>query len=341
GRRPDRRNVGSQGRRRSGDRRRAVAARRPGGGAACRGAHDRRTAMSGFNLSALALRHRTLTLFFLLLLTLGGVMAYANLGLKEEPDFKFKTMVIRVLWPGATASEIEQQVTDKLEKKLEDTPKLDYLRSYSRPGESVIFLNLEGDTRAQQVDATWYQVRKKVADVRDTLPAGVQGPYVNDEVGDTHINIYAVSGDGFSYAEVKSYAALLRTDLLRVAGVEKVELLGVQDEKIYVEFSSQKLATLGIEPGQLLAVLSAQNAVAPAGRVVGADSNLQVRVTGSFDSVDAIETATVRVNGQTLRVGDVARVTRGYADPPTSKMRHQGRVVVGGARTMRPGGGGV
>ena len=294
--------------------------------------------MSGFNLSALALRHRTLTLFFLLLLTLGGVMAYANLGLKEEPDFKFKTMVIRVLWPGATASEIEQQVTDKLEKKLQDTPKLDYLRSYSRPGESVIFLNLEGDTRAQQVDATWYQVRKKVADVRDTLPAGVQGPYFNDEFGDTYINIYAVSGDGFSYAEVKSYADLLRTDLLRVAGVEKVELLGVQDEKIYVEFSSQKLATLGIEPGQLLAVLSAQNAVAPAGRVVGADSNLQVRVTGSFDSVAAIETATVRVNGQTLRVGDVARVTRGYADPPTSKMRHQGREVVGVALTMRPGG---
>src|SRR5205814_1380708 len=163
-------------------------------------------------------------------------------GLKEEPDFKFKTMVIRVLWPGATASEIEQQVTDKLEKKLQDTPKLDYLRSYSRPGESVIFLNLEGDTRAQQVDATWYQVRKK-------------------------------------------------------------------------------LATLGVEPGQLLAVLAAQNAVAPAGRVVGADSNLQVRVTGSFDSVAAIEAASVRINGQTLRVGDVAKVSRGYADPPSSKMR--------------------
>ena len=293
--------------------------------------------MSGFNLSALALRHRTLTLFFLLLFTVGGVMAYANLGLKEEPEFKFKTMVIRVLWPGATASEIEQQVTDKIEKKLQDTPKLDYLRSYSRPGESVIFLNLEGDTRAQQVDATWYQVRKKVADIRDTLPAGVQGPYFNDEFGDTYINIYAVSGDGFSYAEVKRYADLLRADLLRVAGVEKVELLGVQDEKIYVEFSSQKLATLGVDPQQLLSVLAAQNAVAPAGRVIGSDSNLQVRVTGSFDSVAAIEAATVRVNGQTVRVGDLAAVSRGYADPPTSKMRHQGREVVGVALTMRPG----
>src|SRR5262245_20466262 len=294
--------------------------------------------MSGFNLSALALRHRTLTLFFLLLFTVGGVLAYANLGLKEEPEFKFKTMVIRVLWPGATASEIEQQVTDKIEKKLQDTPKLDYLRSYSRPGESVIFLNLEGDTRAQQVDAVWYQVRKKVADIRDTLPAGVAGPYFNDEFGDTYINIYAVSGDGFSYAEVKRYAELLRADLLRVAGIEKVELLGVQDEKIYIEFSSQKLATLGVDPQQLLAVLAQQNAVAPAGRVVGADSNLQVRVTGAFDNVAAIETATVRVNGQTLRVGDLATVTRGYADPPTSKMRHQGREVVGVALTMRPGG---
>jgi multidrug efflux pump len=293
---------------------------------------------SGFNLSTLALRRRTLTLFFLLLLTVGGVMAYANLGLKEEPEFKFKTMVIRVLWPGATAAEIEQQVTDKLEKKLQDTPKLDYLKSYSRPGESVVFLNLEGDTRAAQVDATWYQVRKKVADIRDTLPAGVQGPYFNDEFGDTYVNIYAVSGDGFSYAEVKRYAELLRADLLRVSGVEKVELPGVQDEKIYVEFSSQKLATLGVDPQQLLSVLAAQNAVAPAGRVIGADSNLQVRVTGAFDSVAAIEAATVRVNGQTLRVGDVATVRRGYADPPTSKMRHQGREVVGVALTMRPGG---
>jgi len=158
---------------------------------------------SGFNLSAFALRHRTLTLFFLLLATLAGVLAYATLGLKEEPEFKFKVMVVRVLWPGATAEEIEQQVTDKLERKLQDTPNLDYLRSYSRPGESVIFVNLAGSTRAKAVDDTWYQVRKKVADMAVELPAGVIGPFFNDEFGDTYTNIYAVTGEGFGYAEVK------------------------------------------------------------------------------------------------------------------------------------------
>ncbi len=295
-------------------------------------------AIAGFNLSEWALRHRTLTLFFLLLFTAAGVLAYLNLGLKEEPQFKFKLMVVRVLWPGASADEIALQVTDKLEKKLQDTSNLDYLRSYSRPGESVIFVAVRGDTRAFDVDYTWYQVRKKVADIRGTLPAGVIGPFFNDEFGDTYINIYAVSGDGFSYAEVKRYADLLRAELLRVDGIEKVDLLGVQDERIYVEFSNKKLATLGIDPQQLVAVLAAQNQVASAGRVVDGEANLQVRVTGAFDSVEAVENASVRLNGHALRVGDVASVWRGYVDPPANKMRHLGREVIGVAVTMRSGG---
>ena len=215
----------------------------------------------GFNLSAWALRHRTLTLFFLLLFTLAGVLAYATLGLKEEPEFKFKTMVVRVLWPGATAEEIEQQVTDKVEKKLQDTPHLDYLRSYSRPGESVIFVNLLGSTRERAVDDTCYQVRKKTADLRVELPAGVIGPFFNDEFGDTYTNIYAVAGDGFGDAEVKDYADLLRTELLRVPGVEKVDLLGVQAENVYVEYSHQKLANLGLDEETVRTVGSASLAL--------------------------------------------------------------------------------
>jgi multidrug efflux pump len=292
----------------------------------------------GFNLSAWALRHRTLTLFFLVLFTLGGVLAYATLGLKEEPEFKFKTMVVRVLWPGATAEEIEQQVTDKLEKKLQDTPYLDYLRSYSRPGESVIFVNLLGSTRARTVDDTWYQVRKKIADVRVALPAGIVGPFFNDEFGDTYTNIYAVTGDGFGYAEVKDYAELLRTELLRVPGVEKVDLLGVQEERVYVEYSHQKLATLGLGPQQLFAALALQNRIAPAGRVDTGNANLQVRVTGGFESLADIESVALRANGRSFRLGDVAKVRRGYADPPGAQMRHQGREAIGVAVTMRDGG---
>jgi multidrug efflux pump len=295
-------------------------------------------ARTGFNLSAWALRHRTLTLFFLLLFTLAGVLAYATLGLKEEPEFKFKVMVLRVLWPGATAEEIEQQVTDKLEKKLQDTPRLDYLRSYSRPGESVIFVNLEGSTRARTVDDTWYQVRKKAADVRAELPAGVIGPFFNDEFGDTYTNIYAVTGDGFGYAEVKDYAELLRADLLRVPGVAKVDLLGIQDEKVYVEYSQQKLATLGLDPQQLFAALAQQNRIAPAGRVDTGSANLQVRVTGGFESLEDIASVALRANGRSFRLGDVATVRRGYADPPGAQMRHQGREAIGVAVTMSDGG---
>jgi multidrug efflux pump len=292
----------------------------------------------GFNLSAWALRHRTLTQFFLVLFTLAGVLAYATLGLKEEPEFKFKTMVVRVLWPGATAQEIEQQVTDKLERKLQDTPHLDFLRSYSRPGESVIFVNLLGSTRARTVDDTWYQVRKKVADMRFELPAGVRGPFFNDEFGDTYSNIYAVTGDGFGYADLKDYADLLRVELLRVPGVEKVDLLGEQDEKVYVQYSSQKLANLGLDPQQLFAALAQQNRIEPAGRVDTGATNLQVRVTGGFESVADIESVALRANGRSFRLGDVATVRRGYADPPEPQMRYQGRDAVGVAVTMRKGG---
>ena len=290
---------------------------------------------SRFNISERALKFRPLTLFFLVVFALGGALAYATLGVKEEPEFKFKVMVIRVFWPGAAADEIEQQVTDKIERKLQDTPHLDFLQSYSRPGESVIFVALRGATRNFDVDFTWYQVRKKVGDVEASLPAGVIGPFFNDEFGDTYTNIYAVSADGFSYADMKYYADLLRTELLRADGIEKADLLGVQDEKIYLEFSNKKLATLGIDPMQLFGVLQAQNRVASAGRVVTGDSNIEVRVTGDFDSVASIENTAIRVNGRSFRLGDIVTVSRRPVDPPVTKMRHDGKDVVGVGVTMR------
>jgi multidrug efflux pump len=292
---------------------------------------------SRFNLSERALKYRALTLFFLVIFALGGALAYATLGVKEEPEFKFKLMVIRVFWPGAAADEIEQQVTDKIERKLQDTPHLDFLQSYSRPGESVIFVALRGETRNFDVDFTWYQVRKKVGDVEASLPPGVIGPFFNDEFGDTYTNIYAVSADGFSYADMKHYADLLRTELLRVDGVEKADLLGVQDEKIYLEFSNKKLATLGIDPAQLFGVLQAQNRVASAGRVVTGNSNIEVRVSGGFHTVAAIENTAIRVNGKSFRLGDIVTVSRRPVDPPVSKMRHDGKDVVGVGITMRKG----
>jgi len=292
---------------------------------------------SRFNISERALKYRALTLFFLVIFALGGALAYATLGVKEEPEFKFKLMVIRVFWPGAAADEIEQQVTDKIERKLQDTPHLDFLQSYSRPGESVIFVALRGETRNFDVDFTWYQVRKKVGDVEASLPPGVIGPFFNDEFGDTYTNIYAVSADGFSYADMKHYADLLRTELLRVDGVEKADLLGVQDEKIYLEFSNKKLATLGIDPAQLFGVLQAQNRVASAGRVVTGDSNIEVRVSGGFHTVAAIENTAIRVNGKSFRLGDIVTVSRRPVDPPVSKMRHDGKDVVGVGITMRKG----
>ena len=292
---------------------------------------------SRFNLSEWALKHRALTLFFMLLLTAAGMVSYATLGLKEEPEFKLKMMVLRVVWPGATAQEIEQQVTDKIELGLQDTPNLDFLRSYSKPGESVVFVSLRGATPSAEIDDIWYQVRKKAADIQGTLPAGTAGPFFNDEFGDTYTNIYAVSGDGFAYADIKRYADLLRADLLRVEGVEKTDLLGVQDEKIYIEFSHKKLATLGIDPQQLVALLRAQNQMGSAGRIDNSETNIAVRVSGSFAGVDAIENTAIRVNGHSFRLGDIAEVKRGYVDPPESKMRHQGKEVVGVALTTRRG----
>src|SRR5215471_21300652 len=221
--------------------------------------------MTGPNISEWALRHRAFVTFSMVLLFLSGIAGYRIIHEREDPDFSFRVMIVRTLYPGATAQEVADQLTDVIEKKLQDLPSLDYLKSYSKPGESVIFVYARQDIPARELPEFWYQVRKKVGDVRPFLPPGVSGPYFNDEFGDTYSLLYAISGEGLTYAELKDVADDVRQQLLRIPNVEKAELVGVQDERVYIDYSEAKLATLKLDARQIGALLQAQNAVAAAG----------------------------------------------------------------------------
>jgi multidrug efflux pump len=290
--------------------------------------------MKEFNLSEWVLKHRSFTGFMIALVVLGGLFAYYRLGQQEDPPFTFRIMVVKTLYPGATALEVEQQLTDRLEKKIQELPNLDYLRSYSKPGESVIFVTPREDTPPKDIPKLWYQVRKKVDDIRMTLPPGSIGPFFNDEFGDTYSLIYAFSGEGFSYADLKQAADSVRQQLLRVKDVEKVDLIGVQDEKIFVEFSDKKLAELGLDTAAVAQALQAQNGMAPAGTVFSPQRNLPIRLTGSFDSEDSVANMAVRIDNRTFKVGDFAKVSRGYIDPAEFKMRFNGKPALGLGVTM-------
>ncbi|HET7729697.1 MAG TPA: efflux RND transporter permease subunit [Usitatibacter sp.] len=291
-----------------------------------------------FNLSEWALSHQTLVLYFMIVLAIAGVASYLRLGQAEDPDFSFKLMVVRTMWPGASAAEVERQLTDRIEKKLQETPRLDFLRSYSKPGESVVFVFVKDSSRPDEIRDTWYQVRKKVGDIRATLPQGIVGPFFNDEFGDTFGNIYALTGDGFTYAQLKESADRIRDRLLRVKDVAKVELVGEQDEKIYVELANAKLATLGVEPAVVLAALQQQNAVAASGSFETPTDRIHVRASGALDSVESVEALAIRANGRLFRLGDVATVRRGFSDPPQPRMRYLGREALGIAVSMVPRG---
>ena len=284
--------------------------------------------MTRFNLSAWALNNRPLLRYFIVVLGMLGVWSYLGLGQSEDPPFTFKVMVVQTQWPGATAAEITEQVTEKIEKKLQEIPDLDYLRSYSRPGESQVFVMGE----------MFYQVRKKIGDIRSTLPAGTQGPFFNDEFGDTYGNIYALTGDGYADAQLRDYAERIKLELLRVTNVAKVELIGLQDEKIFIEVSNAKLATLGVSFDQVQQVLQAQNAITPAGSFETGSDRIYLRPSGAFASVDAIRNISIRANDRLFRLGDVAEVKRGYADPPQPRMRYDGKNALGIAVSMRDGG---
>jgi multidrug efflux pump subunit AcrB len=290
------------------------------------------------NLSRWALEHIPFIRYLMVVLLLGGIMSYEKLGQDEDPPFTFRAMVLRAYWPGASSVQMAEQVTDKLEKTLQETPYVDKIRSYSKPGETLIILELRESTPPKEVQGVWYQVRKKISDMRHTLPGGVQGPFFNDEFGDTFGSIFALSGDGFTMAEVKQYADFVRQQLLAVKTVSKVELYGVQDEKIFIEFSSKKFAQLGVPFDLIVQQINAQNAVQGSGVLVTPTDNLQVRVSGQVRSTQEIEDIPLRVNGNNFRLGDFAKVTRSYIDPPRDKMRFNGKEVVGLGVSMEKGG---
>jgi len=290
------------------------------------------------NLSAWALTHQQMVVFLMIVLMAAGAISYGKLGRAEDPDFTFKVMVVRTLWPGASAPQVEKELTERIEKKLQETPWVDIVRSASKPGESLVFVVLKDYTPKPEVPEAWRQVRKKLDDIRHTLPEGVQGPFPNDEFGDVQINVFALTGDGFDLAALRRYADRIALDLKRVPDVKRVELIGVQDEKIYLDASSAKLASMGVTPAQIAAALKQQNAVAPAGFVEAGSDRIWLRVTGAYDSVEKIRNTDLLVNGQHLRLGDLVKVTRGLSDPPRPLMRVGGEPAIGLGVVMAKGG---
>jgi len=290
------------------------------------------------NITEWALKHKSLIYFFIILVFLMGVYSYQNLGRMEDPEFIVRKMVITVAWPGASAQQVEEQVTDKIEKKLLDIPGLDYINSYSVPGKSYIFVNLDFSVEHDKIQPTWLDVRNTVNDIKDTLPDGVLGPYFNDKFSDVFCSIYAITGDGYSYEEMRAEAEKTRRLLLDVDNVKKVQLIGVQPEKIYIEMESSKLAKLGISPNTIIATLQSQNAMTPAGMFETSSDNVYVRVSGMFDNVEDIRDLPIRTSSGTVRLGDIASVQRSYTEPGEPKLYYNGQPAIGLALSMEEGG---
>ena len=294
--------------------------------------------MTGPNLSEWALKHRSFVIFMMIAVTVAGLASYFRLGRSEDPAFTFRTMIVQASWPGATLDDTLQQVTERLERKLQETKGLDYLRSYTSPGITTIFVNLKGATTASEVPDIWYQVRKNIGDIRHTLPAGIVGPGFNDDFGDTYGLIYGFTADGFTHRELRDYVEDIRSRLLQVLDVSKIEILGAQDEQIFVEFSTQQLAGLGIDRAALIAALQAQNAVSPSGSLQTGDEKLLIRVSGAFRSENDILDVNFLSNGRLIRLRDIAEVRRALADPPQPMFRVNGKPAIGLAIAMRDGG---
>jgi multidrug efflux pump subunit AcrB len=294
--------------------------------------------MNRFNLSQWAIRHRSLVAYFMLVITVAGIASYLRLGRSEDPDFTVKTMVVQVGWPGATAGDTLEQITDRLERKLQETPSLDYLKSYTIAGKATIFVYLKDSTPPAQVPDIWYQVRKKVGDIRNTLPQDIVGPGFDDEFGDTYGIVYGFTADGFTHRELRDYVEEVRKELLQLPDISKIDMLGAQDERVYVEFTTGQLAGLGIDRSALIAALQAQNAVTPAGVVETGDEKILVRVSGAFQSEQDVLAVNFAANGRMIRLGDIAHVTRGPADPAQPLFRVNGQDAIGLAIAMRKGG---
>ncbi len=290
------------------------------------------------NLTEISLKHKGLVWYFILVVFIGGIFSYGKLGRMEDPDFTIRQMVVSVAWPGATAQQMEEQVTDKLEKKLQDVPGLKELKSYSREGQAVIYVTLDDDVAKEDIRPTWRDVRNLCEDEKRSLPTGAYGPYYNDRFDDVFGSVYAVTGDGWSYEEMREQAEKTRRALLTVKNVQKVELIGVQPEKIYVEAARERLAELGIPPDAILSAIRTQEEMTPAGMIETQTDNVYVRVSGAFDDLEAIRALPIAAGGRTFRLGDVASVTRRYAEPAEPKMYFNGEPAVGIAVSMRPGG---
>jgi multidrug efflux pump subunit AcrB len=291
-----------------------------------------------FNLSEWALKHRSFVIFCMIAATIGGTVSYFRLGRDEDPAFIIKTMVVQAAWPGASLNDTLQQVTERLERTLQETPSLNYVRSYTSAGVTTIFVTLKQATRAAEVPDIWYHVRKSIGDIRRTLPAGVVGPGFNDEFGDTYGIIYGFTADGFTHRELRDYVEDVRSRLLQVKDVSKIEVLGAQDEVIFVEFSTQQLAGLGIDQSALISALQAQNLVSPSGTIQTGDEKLLLRVSGAFESEQDILAVNFVANGHLIRLRDIAEVHRAYADPPQPMFRVNGKPAIGIAIAMREGG---
>ena len=293
---------------------------------------------SHFNLSEWALKHQTLVLYFMLMLTISGFLAYTKLGQSEDPPFTFKVMLVRTSWPGASAIEVEQQVTDKLEKKIQEVPNIDFSSSYSRPGESMIFIVIKDDTFSKEIPGIWYQVRKKVGDIRHTLPNNIESLTFNDEFSDVYGSMYALTGDGFDNFALKKQAEIIRAELLKTPDVAKVDFFGEQKQRIYIELSNAKLATIGISATELINILQAQNAVVRGGTFESPEERIRIEVSGRYNSIEDLREIRLRANKQDFKLGDVAKVSRGYEDPPRDSVRYNGNATLLLGVSMREGG---
>lgn len=291
-----------------------------------------------FNLSEWALRHQSFVWYLMFVGLLMGIFSYFNLGREEDPSFTIKTMVIQTRWPGATQDETLYQVTDRIEKKLEELDSLDYTKSYTRPGESTVYVYLRDTTKAGDIPDIWYQVRKKIQDIRGEFPQGIQGPGFNDEFGDVFGSIYAFTADGLTMRQLRDYVEQARAEVREVPNIGKIELVGTQDEVLYLKFSTRKLAALGIDQRQVMQALQQQNTVTPAGVIEAGPERISVRTTGQFASEKDLQTVNLRINDRFFRLADIADIERGYVDPPSPMFRYNGQSAIGLAIGMKAGG---
>jgi multidrug efflux pump subunit AcrB len=292
--------------------------------------------VKSFNLSDWALQHRSLIWYFMIVASVMGLFSYFNLGRAEDPDFTIKTMIIQARWPGATVEDTISQVTDRIEKKLEELDSFDYAKSLNMPGQTTIFVNLKDTTKAKDIPAIWVKIRNMIGDIRGQFPDGIVGPLFNDNFGDVYGNVYAFTSDGLSQRQLRDYVEDVRAKVLTVANVGKVDLIGAQDEVIYLEFSTREIAALGITQQMVVDTLKAQNAITPSGTIEAKGERVSVRVGGQFTSEDSLRAINLRINDRFFRLGDVATISRGYADPPTSLFRVGGQPAIGLAIGMKP-----